>query len=242
MPPHKPDQRQESVRKLKRLLATYDTTTLSPLDCLILEHLADVGGDSQVGVGRMLADAGVSLTPGNISRHMARLYQKGHVLWGPGPDGRTKHVVATASGRAAATAQDKVLRAVFSLEENARHASAVVVECPSCKTQLRLGNHGPKVRATCPKCRQRFRVLFESGECILVLEGVTTREESPTQPAHEVLGVSRTASKDQVSEARRAQLRKYHPDLFHALGADFVALATKRSQAINHAYDSMVGH
>jgi DnaJ-class molecular chaperone len=49
-----------------------------------------------------------------------------------------------------------------------------------------------------------------------------------------ILGVSRTASQDEIKSAHRELVKKYHPDLFP--GATQKARANKKLQQINEAY------
>jgi DnaJ like chaperone protein len=75
--------------------------------------------------------------------------------------------------------------------------------------------------------------------------GPSGRAEAPTEPPPEfsapswerVLGVSRYyASPEQVRQAYRTQIAKYHPDKVAALGDEFKVIAVRRSQEINAAY------
>lgn len=54
---------------------------------------------------------------------------------------------------------------------------------------------------------------------------------------YEVLGVSRTATEEEVKTAYRNLAKKYHPDKY--AGTDLADLATEKMQEINEAYDTI---
>ena len=67
--------------------------------------------------------------------------------------------------------------------------------------------------------------------------GPAGRAAVPTPAsAHEVLGVPRDASQEQIRSAYRTLIKKYHPDRVANLGEEFRVLAEERSKAINEAY------
>ena len=59
------------------------------------------------------------------------------------------------------------------------------------------------------------------------------------QEPHEILGVSREASPEDVRSAYKALAAKYHPDKVAHLGKEFQALAEERFKAIQSAYDTL---
>ena len=66
---------------------------------------------------------------------------------------------------------------------------------------------------------------------------------SPTQPKHakafdayEVLGVTRSASSNEIQAAYRARMKEYHPDKVAHLGEELQKLAHEKSQEIQRAY------
>ena len=54
--------------------------------------------------------------------------------------------------------------------------------------------------------------------------------------ARAVLGVGRSASREEVRAAYRARMQEYHPDKVAHLGADLQALAHEKAQEIQRAY------
>lgn len=54
---------------------------------------------------------------------------------------------------------------------------------------------------------------------------------------YEVLGVSRSATEEEIKTAYRALAKKYHPDKY--AGSDLADLANEKMQEINEAYDTL---
>ena len=52
----------------------------------------------------------------------------------------------------------------------------------------------------------------------------------------EVLSVDRNATADQIKEAFRREISKYHPDRVEGLGVELRELAARKSKEVNHAY------
>jgi len=53
----------------------------------------------------------------------------------------------------------------------------------------------------------------------------------------EILEISRSASKEEISLAYKKKISQYHPDKVSSLGKDLQALAEEKSKEINAAYD-----
>ncbi len=227
------------LSSLKQLLAKFEAAQVSPVDCLILDHIKTEKGDSQVGIRRMLQRAGVTLSTSNVSRHISRLEDLRYAMRRPGPDQRTKSVVLSRLGREALEAYESRLQEFFPVEQLA--VPSLLIACPSCERTLRLANSKQDMRFTCPGCKQAFHLRFVDGKCEVRPAAVDATAPHRTDPPHVLLGVGPHASRDDVAEARRKLLRIFHPDNFHHLGPDFVELATRKSQALNHAYDVLVG-
>jgi len=61
---------------------------------------------------------------------------------------------------------------------------------------------------------------------------------APAEPSpFEVLGVSPSASDDEIHTAYQKLVREYHPDRVSGMGADLVELAERRTKEINAAYE-----
>ncbi len=58
---------------------------------------------------------------------------------------------------------------------------------------------------------------------------------------YEVLGVRRGASKDEIRQAYRELVKKYHPDKFQS-NPDMLKLAEEKMKEINEAYDYLMNH
>ncbi len=59
----------------------------------------------------------------------------------------------------------------------------------------------------------------------------------PAPAWHQTLGVTESASLDEIDRAYRVQISQYHPDKVTKLGEDIRQLAEARSKEINGAYD-----
>lgn len=63
---------------------------------------------------------------------------------------------------------------------------------------------------------------------------------APSPAWYQTLGVSETASLEEIEHAYRVQITQYHPDKVAKLGEDIRRLAEARSKDINGAYDIAV--
>ena len=69
--------------------------------------------------------------------------------------------------------------------------------------------------------------------------GEDTRGSQKTRPWHEILGVGKNASREEITAARNKLVREYHPDRLKSvegLSADFDRLANEKLAEINAAY------
>lgn len=61
--------------------------------------------------------------------------------------------------------------------------------------------------------------------------------EAGVRPWFDVLGISESASREQIEQAYRLRIGQYHPDKVARLGEDIQRLAETRAKEINAAYD-----
>lgn len=60
------------------------------------------------------------------------------------------------------------------------------------------------------------------------------------RPPHEVLGIDKNATEQEIRRAYQAKMRDYHPDKVANAGDELRNLAEKRSKEINAAYEAMM--
>lgn len=226
---------------LKRIVANAEHSRLRHLEYTVLDLVAP-GNLSQVELHRELGQAGYKISIGQVSRVVSELDRLKLVARTQGHNARTKRLSLTKKGREEAVAYENQLSelAIHFLKKAAHPVVELHIGCPNCGRKLRISKHGPAVKNRCPSCSQRFFVRFEEETCIVEPCGIEKREhEDPINP-YEELRIHRGATRDEIASAKRNLLKRYHPDIFHNLGPDFVALATKRSQRINAAFDRLV--
>ncbi|MGN2244624.1 DnaJ family molecular chaperone [Frateuria sp. GZRR33] len=71
-------------------------------------------------------------------------------------------------------------------------------------------------------------------------QGPVWSDERPGADAQrwfDVLGVSESASREEIEQGYRLRMGQYHPDKVARLGEDIQRLAEKRAKEINVAYD-----
>lgn len=229
---------------LLQMMAAVEGMLVSPMEYQVLEFIREQDGSSQVGIQAALKNMAVDLTPSSISRMVSKLEDLRLIERRRGPDRRTHHVVTTKKGRAFSREfANRMANAYHSLDVKPPAPPAkpsLIFLCPSCDAQIKAERYGPNTRTNCPTCHQGFFISFDGGICVVNLSGVTVKDPTKGMPANVVLGIRPDASKDEISTARKELIKKYHPDKFHYLGDDFIALATRRSQAVNHAYDVLM--
>jgi DnaJ like chaperone protein len=71
--------------------------------------------------------------------------------------------------------------------------------------------------------------------------GRARRQRPEPRTPHEVLGVDRGASREEIRHAYRELANKYHPDKVAHLGEEFQKLAEKRFKEIQEAYQTLAG-
>lgn len=58
--------------------------------------------------------------------------------------------------------------------------------------------------------------------------------------AHDVLGVSRGASDEEIRRAYQEKIRQYHPDKVASMADELQELAEQRTKELNVAYDELM--
>ncbi len=71
--------------------------------------------------------------------------------------------------------------------------------------------------------------------------GTRQKEARPSgvKDPYEILGVSKSATQEEIRSAYRRQARRYHPDRVLHLGEEFQQLAKEKFQDIQRAYESL---
>jgi DnaJ-domain-containing protein 1 len=67
-------------------------------------------------------------------------------------------------------------------------------------------------------------------------KGQGAKKEDSPRPWWEILNVDRNATADQIKEAFRREISKYHPDRVEGLGVELRELADRKSKEVNRAY------
>jgi DnaJ like chaperone protein len=96
---------------------------------------------------------------------------------------------------------------------------------------------GPKKEQKYQYFKQESQQGFREGTTSE--EGAGSEEASEERAPHEVLGVERGASMDQIKAAYKALASQYHPDKVMHLGEEFRILAEKRFKEIQKAYQQL---
>lgn len=122
--------------------------------------------------------------------------------------------------------------------ENTRPV-AFLINCPGCSTTLRIRRVGPRALVHCPACKAAFFAEPVGNQLELRFRDPVVRPAEDPRPPHVQLGISAGANPEEIKRAWRQRVKLYHPDNFHHLGPDFVALATDHTRRINHAYDRL---
>ena len=117
-----------------------------------------------------------------------------------------------------------------------RTQTSILIECPGCQTKLRVKQVGAKALVRCPDCKAAFFAVPSSGKLEISFSDTVVRRREDGRPAHEQLGVDPDASLEDAKRAWRRHIKLYHPDNFHHLGEEFVALANQRTRQLNSAY------
>jgi DnaJ-class molecular chaperone len=66
------------------------------------------------------------------------------------------------------------------------------------------------------------------------------RASTSSQTPYEILGINNNADKNEIKNAYRKAIKKYHPDKVSHLGKDFSNLANEKFLEIQKAYDTLM--
>ncbi len=70
------------------------------------------------------------------------------------------------------------------------------------------------------------------------IEAMFSKEKN-IDNAYDILGVSKTASDDQIKTVYRKMVKKYHPDRLTGVSEDIVKMAKEKFQSVKDAYDKI---
>ena len=70
------------------------------------------------------------------------------------------------------------------------------------------------------------------------IEAMFSKEKN-IDNAYDILGVSKTASDDQIKTVYRKMVKKYHPDKLTGVSEDVVKMAKEKFQSVKDAYDKI---
>ena len=70
------------------------------------------------------------------------------------------------------------------------------------------------------------------------IEAMFSKEKN-IDNAYDILGVSKTASNDQIKTVYRKMVKKYHPDKLTGVSEDVVKMAKEKFQSVKDAYDKI---
>ncbi|NCQ17203.1 MAG: hypothetical protein COW85_05920 [Ignavibacteria bacterium CG22_combo_CG10-13_8_21_14_all_37_15] len=73
-------------------------------------------------------------------------------------------------------------------------------------------------------------------------EQTNPRHDNRSEPFdyYDVLGVKKSATKEEIKKAYYEKMKQYHPDKFAHLSKEFQELANKKAQQINEAYNHLM--
>lgn len=127
-------------------------------------------------------------------------------------------------------------------------SSSQVVRCPNCIKKIRIPIPLKRPTGRCPACDSVFLVAMDSFGRIKI--SVEEREHgshnerkgqsvSSTADYYALLGLSPSATPDEIKLAYRKRIREYHPDRVAGLGEKLRDMANEESKVINHAYSML---
>lgn len=134
---------------------------------------------------------------------------------------------------------------------NRARGRRVVFLCGGCQLKLRVLIASENISIKCPRCRAVYRVCgIEGGRIQMqrVSSGFRQRKPPPPPPPppprapfdHELLGVKRDATAEEIKHAYRSLLKANHPDFFANAAPEERARAEEYTKQLNQAYRSMM--
>ena len=87
--------------------------------------------------------------------------------------------------------------------------------------------------------KQRQSFFQQSGQRFQQSHQTRSSERGSAKDPYTVLGINRNASADEIKNAYKKLVNKYHPDKVHHLGEEFRKLAEKRFKEIQEAYQRL---
>ncbi len=120
-----------------------------------------------------------------------------------------------------------------------------IIRCPYCKKKIRIRFPVPKKKGKCPACSGSFGIKEDDRGNIKAEKEEPTHKtsysngQSSTEEYYKILGVSPTATPDEVRAAYRKKIREYHPDKVAGLGEKLKQMADEESKQINKAYSEL---
>ena len=128
----------------------------------------------------------------------------------------------------------------------------VVFLCGGCSLKLRVLIASENIGIQCPRCRTAYRVVgIAKGRIQMQRVSSGFRQHRPTAPSpppppprapfdHELLGVKRDATAEEIKAAYRKLLKENHPDFFTNAAPSELAKAEEYTKRLNHAYRSLM--
>ena len=120
-----------------------------------------------------------------------------------------------------------------------------IIRCPYCKKKIRIKVPIPKKVGKCPACSGSFSIQDDGRGNIKAEKEEPKHKTSQTsgysskEGCYKILGISPTATPDEVRTAYRKKIREYHPDRVAGLGEKLKQMADEESKQINKAYSEL---
>ncbi len=128
--------------------------------------------------------------------------------------------------------QTELLKRQIADEQQKRRSAEAAVARAQAHAQRELNEERRK--------RQEAEAREQSERAARLREQNTKRSVSTPKAPHEVLGVSRNATRDEVNQAFRRLANIYHPDKLAGLSNEIQSEASEKMMEINSARDNML--